>query len=92
MHTIKRCTYTRVVHDAWDTISLKCRILTERQARVYNDAVRRALDVMQYEVVVLFVDDRFEYTLDGETVGHEFGGPQHETNRYDHVEQSVNQQ
>jgi len=47
---------------------------------------------MHYEIVVFFVDHRVKQTLDGKTIGHKLGSSEHETNRNDHVEQSVDQQ
>lgn len=72
--------------------TVKRRKPTERQARVHDDGVRRALDVMHYEVVQFFIDEAVEQVLDGEAVGHEFVGPERETRRHYNVEQSVNHQ
>lgn len=58
---------------------------------MHQYTVRRPLDVVQYEVVGLFVDDHVEQILDGKAVGHELVGPEHETSRHDDVEQRVNQ-
>jgi len=59
---------------------------------VNNNSVRRPLDVMHYEIVMLLVDERFEQILDGNTIGHEFGGFEHKTSRHDDIEQRVYQQ
>lgn len=59
---------------------------------MHDKSERRPLDMVQYEIVVLFDDERLEQVLHGETVGHEFRISEYETSRHDDEEQSINQQ
>lgn len=59
---------------------------------MHDDGERRPPDVVRDEVGRLFADETLEQVLDGEAVGHELGGPQHETGGRDDVEQRVDQQ
>lgn len=56
---------------------------------MHNDCVRCSLDVMYYEIVVFFINNRFEEIFNGKTIGHKFGGSEHKTSRYDNVEKSI---
>lgn len=53
---------------------------------MHDKSKRRPLDVMQYEIVVLFDDERFEQILDGETIGHEFGIFEYKTSSHNDEE------